>query len=102
MPLIDYALNYEKITTELCQNIDKPELLCNGFCYLKEEVKHENNFSKDKAVKNIVKISEAITTPKQEIEKQYSFENFIETSNDSYQNIYKNLLIKIIFHPPIA
>ena len=36
--MIDYALNYDKIINEICENRAEPELLCNGFCYVKKEV----------------------------------------------------------------
>lgn len=103
MPLIDYALNYEKITTELCINIEKPELLCNGFCYLREEVNTtEKNHSKNNDVNYLIKYSEAIVSQKQEIEDVNSFKKFLKLPKDLYLNNYKNQLIKLIFHPPIT
>lgn len=38
IPVIDYLVNYEYISTELCENIQQPEILCNGKCYLAKEV----------------------------------------------------------------
>lgn len=103
MPLIDYALNYKKITTELCENLNKPELLCNGFCYIKKEVGNDDtNSSKNKVIKNFVKIYEAIISKDLGTENSSPFKDFIQSLNDSYQNIYKNQFIKIIFHPPIS
>jgi hypothetical protein len=37
-PYMDYALNKEFIAEVLCVNQDKPELKCNGKCYLKEQL----------------------------------------------------------------
>ncbi|MCK5908299.1 MAG: hypothetical protein KAG37_11930 [Flavobacteriales bacterium] len=34
MPVFNYIANYEYISQELCENKDKPELECNGKCYL--------------------------------------------------------------------
>ena len=34
MPVFNYIANYEYISQELCENKDKPELDCNGKCYL--------------------------------------------------------------------
>ena len=66
--MVDYAINYTKITTELCENREKPELLCNGFCYLKQEVnKTEKNTSQDHFIKNTVKVLDAIVPQKQHI-----------------------------------
>lgn len=38
LPLLDYVINYDYISTQLCENRDKPELLCNGKCYVKKEL----------------------------------------------------------------
>ena len=33
-PRFDYISNYDYIVSKLCENKDKPELQCNGKCYL--------------------------------------------------------------------
>lgn len=38
LPLMEYALNYRYIVTELCENKDKPELDCCGKCYVKKQI----------------------------------------------------------------
>lgn len=38
LPVIDYVINYEYISTVLCENKDKPELKCCGKCHLKKEL----------------------------------------------------------------
>ena len=42
LPLLEYHLNKKYIATVLCQNIDKPEILCHGKCYLNEQIKKVN------------------------------------------------------------
>lgn len=37
-PLFDYILNYDYIVEVLCINKDKPEMECNGKCYLKDQI----------------------------------------------------------------
>ena len=39
MPLIEYNYNKEYIASVLCENRDKPELACNGKCYLNKKIK---------------------------------------------------------------
>lgn len=34
-----YVVQYERYSQELCENIDKPELACNGKCQLMKELK---------------------------------------------------------------
>ena len=38
LPVIDYVVNYEYISTQLCENVEKPELKCNGKCHLMKEL----------------------------------------------------------------
>lgn len=37
MPLLEYNLNKEYIASVLCENRNKPELACNGKCYLNKK-----------------------------------------------------------------
>lgn len=39
LPYMEYAINKEHIATTLCINQDKPELKCNGQCYLMQQLK---------------------------------------------------------------
>jgi len=38
LPLIEYAIDYRRIVAEKCENIAKPELECNGKCYLAKQI----------------------------------------------------------------
>ena len=38
LPVYKYLLNYDYIVNVLCINKEKPELQCNGKCYLKKEL----------------------------------------------------------------
>ena len=54
LPIYDYFLNYDYIVNVLCVNKDKPEMHCDGKCYLKKEISKSNNFnnSSKKALAN--------------------------------------------------
>lgn len=41
VPFVEYALHYNYIATNLCENRDAPELQCNGKCHLLKEVQHQ-------------------------------------------------------------
>jgi hypothetical protein len=53
-PVVDYMLNYDYIVENLCENRDKPQLKCNGKCYLSKQLSKEakdaetNPFDKSK------------------------------------------------------
>lgn len=38
VPVMDFLINYGYIVAELCINRDRPELDCNGTCYLQNEL----------------------------------------------------------------
>ncbi len=44
-PVYDYFLNYDYIVNVLCINRDKPEMHCDGKCYLKKEFSENNELN---------------------------------------------------------
>lgn len=40
-PVAEYLVNYEYIVNVLCENKDRPEMECNGKCYLSDELAKE-------------------------------------------------------------
>ena len=46
-PVLDYMVNYDYIADELCVNRDRPELNCNGRCYLMNALAEEASKKKD-------------------------------------------------------
>ena len=43
MPLIEYQTNKEYIASVLCENRNKPEMACNGKCYLNKKIAASKN-----------------------------------------------------------
>ena len=41
-PLIEFAANQEQIAQFLCMNRDRPDLRCNGKCYLMQMLQEQN------------------------------------------------------------
>ncbi|TMU56463.1 hypothetical protein [Flagellimonas algicola] len=37
-PIVEYVVNYNYIATVLCENKEKPQLQCNGKCYLAKQL----------------------------------------------------------------
>lgn len=55
--MIDYAVRYDYISQQLCVNKNKPELRCNGKCYLaKELAKSTEDTSKSETPKSTIHI----------------------------------------------
>lgn len=100
-----YQVNQDYVAEELCENQDKPELECNGKCYLMKQLeKAENNTSskddKDKTVNpfslkiELLQNSEEVkikVIPVFASEKKVLF---------SYIDHYRKEFSSKIFHPP--
>lgn len=93
-----YNINIEYIISELCENKDKPELKCNGKCYLKKKLGKADEAEKQSA--GILKQSELPAF----ISNSYHPESirYIEIIIlPGYQkDLYSLSLSKAIFHPP--
>jgi hypothetical protein len=102
-PFLDYVVNYQFITTELCENKNAPELHCNGKCHLKKEL--AKAYKNDTPSSNEKK-SETVETVLLFIVKipLFDFEKHIKTVfriNAFYKNLYSHLETVFLFRPPI-
>ena len=103
VPIVSYVVNYDYISTELCENKDDVEMECNGKCHLKKELAKEiqenNHISESKKV-NFVETSLLFCS---DIEP-FTFNRVLfEEENKSlisYSNLYQKENIYTIFHPP--
>ena len=60
LPVLDYVVNYDYIVDELCVNRDRPELNCNGRCYLMRALAEEASKKRDaeeRGAKNNLQLS---------------------------------------------
>ena len=103
LPLLDYAVNYDYISTQLCENRARPELRCNGKCYVKKEILKfsENQNAKESKVQ-IKSIDVFVVNEISEFKADFSVEKNVE---NNFQNCF-NLRVKpfdeSIFHPPLS
>jgi hypothetical protein len=104
LPVIDYVVNYEYISTVLCVNKAKPKLQCNGKCHLMKELakssESEAPISSDKKIASQqfeVLFLEEIKSFK--IAPIYFFET--QQANTNYSNLYFRLNSASVFRPPI-
>lgn len=102
LPVIDYLVNYEKIVSELCVNRDRPELNCNGVCYLKDEVSKSSESQQKEKVPSTIKtidffVAESTLQISDSFIEQVSKINFPLKKEDIPQFQISELL-----HPPIV
>ncbi len=102
LPLLDYAANYDYIVKNLCENRDKPQLMCHGKCYLAKELcKNE----KQVQTNNTIKISMMdLFIPIDIIDfTNFQMTNYIpEVSFSEYQIYYHSHYFTYVFHPPLV
>lgn len=103
IPLMEYAVNYDYISTVLCINKSKPELHCNGKCYVGKELAKTNDSDSsplNKTKSSGQKVLDICTLPEitgiQKTEKLLH-QNF----NFLYETAYSFLFLKPIFKPPV-
>lgn len=105
LPVVGFIVNYDYIKNELCENRDRPEMHCDGNCFLKKELAktaEENN-----AISTLTK---SISFPFQWLHLPLNLEislplisppiNSKETSN-YHQLLYQFDLISLLFRPPV-
>lgn len=104
LPVLDYVVNYEYITTVLCINKQQPKLECNGKCHLKEQLANaaedEKPISSNKKA-NAHQESEVLFFVNFEQLPSVTFLQYLDQHTTScYTNLYKFTVLSTIFHPP--
>jgi hypothetical protein len=106
MVYLDFEMRKDFIIQNLCENRFKPQLNCNGKCYLAKKLHKiaEDNATKEtqKQGASIKKIMEEVfeTTPL--FSYDLRFENLSTKSIYSYQLAHYQSITFSIFHPPIV
>jgi len=103
MPLIDYTVNYNYITKNLCENRAKKEMDCKGKCYwAKERSKSSQNSAKQDQLKLSV-FSELFTTGNIfTVPNNLNFDLENQKENSYLSTSYNFSLHSRIFHPPLV
>ncbi|MGB3774758.1 MAG: hypothetical protein WA951_05840 [Leeuwenhoekiella sp.] len=105
LPVIDYVFNYEYIATELCVNRDRPEMHCNGKCYLMQAMAQEAAKEKQDKKGNLILRYELPVLYYSEYELALKPESFTECASDAedrYLTSYQFLFHRLHLRPPIV
>ena len=94
-----YKLDPIGFIEKLCENIDKPELKCNGKCHLKKIAKTTND--NQKTPESVIDFKELLLYTNSISDYTFSYQNnFKQKLNTEYQNFYSFSSIYDCFHPP--
>ncbi len=103
VPLVEYVTNYHQIVSEYCVNRMQPEIMCNGKCYLFDELsKTSDENSSDGISSQTVKIQENYVFSESLILESVFLE--ISNANSStyyFENLKESTFSVYIFHPPV-
>ncbi|WP_194765692.1 hypothetical protein [Tamlana sp. I1] len=102
-PVLEYVSNYDYIATVLCENTDKPELACNGKCYLTKQLAKEAQESEETPNKSQNKI-ESHNILFQDFEANYNLAqpipSLVKHTFSTSQELYSKVFITTISPPP--
>jgi len=97
----DYYLNQNYIAQHFCENKDRPQLHCNGKCYLKKELQHDQQ---DKDIplsqSQLEKFNITLFAEKYSFDFSPCFEYLQKQKFLSFQEGLIKGSHKNIFHPP--
>ena len=93
-----YVLDMDSFIEQLCENKDKPEMQCNGKCYLTkmaaDNSEEKNNTFPDIKWEQLMYCSVAVSAPKSSVKP------IIKKHQFWYVSLHSNAIITSIFHPP--
>lgn len=102
--IVWYQANIDYVAQELCENKDKPQMQCNGKCYLKKQLAKVDQQQQDEqqapAKKIKSELPEFLATVT-EINLTYHTDLSI-VSYAIYKSHYKFEIVADIFHPPAS
>lgn len=104
IPLAEYAVNYNYIVNTLCANRSKPELHCNGKCYLSKELAKTNADTESSPFNKIKNSGQKILDLYILPEITEVFHNgkiIVFHTNSIDETAYSFLFLKHIFKPPV-
>jgi len=99
--VIDFEINQDFIAQVLCIKKDEPMTVCNGKCFLTNQLKNQDEKEQQQAPSTLKQKIEVFCQNQLIIESPKAIELAATPANSSYKNFFNpsNHLDKI-FHPP--
>jgi hypothetical protein len=102
LPLFNYAMNYDYIVKNLCENRNIPQSTCKGKCYVaKELAKTEKQSNTNQTIK-ISGLDVFISHEVLSFSDNNLFDVLNKKSESDYLNFHTSEYFSKIFHPPLA
>ncbi|MBT2621837.1 hypothetical protein J7E44_13850 [Chryseobacterium sp. ISL-6] len=101
LPLINYAVNYDYIVKNLCENRAKPESTCKGKCYVEKELAKTEKQSGPQTIKISV-LDVFLSNEILYFSREKGFDILQKTANSGYLNSHTTEYFAKVFHPPLS
>lgn len=99
-PYLEYALNQAYIAANLCENQDRPEMKCNGHCYLMKKVAAQSQ--EDGGSEPVLLDAEKIPLAFPSDQPNWNSPTETETGDLHLPSLLSDKFETDIFHPPIV
>jgi hypothetical protein len=96
---LDYQLNKSRIAATLCENRDKPQMKCEGRCYLCKRLKNEQKKDQDNPERRAENKFESIPFPTG-IALSHPAPRILTTRYPSFEESANTIFTPSFFHPP--
>lgn len=100
--VVDFAMNRDYISAYLCENQNRPELECQGKCFLMTKLKNQMNDSQEHKAKQLTQMSKIELMNVHEA-TTFGFFNtdFVKLKTPESSAVIAGYLASV-FHPPIV
>ncbi len=93
-----YYVDQTDFIAQFCDNIDKPEMKCDGKCHLKEVT--EKDATNDKAPSKMLLSKSVVLFVQENIDINFGIAIYKKNEINKYHNLYAYLSTYSLFHPP--
>ncbi|MEO9967495.1 MAG: hypothetical protein ABJF11_16980 [Reichenbachiella sp.] len=100
--VVDFAMNKDYIAAYLCENQDRPELDCQGKCFLMQKLKKQSHNNADHQTKQLTQLSKLEVMNVHELTKFVFSKSGFSLIENYQDNSINSGYLAGIFHPPIA
>ncbi|WP_166668361.1 hypothetical protein [Chryseobacterium daecheongense] len=102
LPLVNYAVNYEYIAKNLCENRSRPQSTCKGKCYIEKELAKTEKQTTNTAQIKISALDVFIPHENPLCLHAEILDYSNDTVNSAYPDIHLSEYSAKIFHPPLG
>jgi len=99
--LINYAVNYDYIVKNLCENRNVPQSTCKGKCYVEKELAKTEKQSNGSQTIKIAGLDVFLSNEILSFSSKNILERSVESMGSNYFDFHTTEYFSRIFHPPL-